>query len=325
MGLRNKKPTMDPHTEFVMPSLVSSDEEDADDVDQQAGENASEDSEPQPAAEPEAEGPAGGQPAAAAADRVIEDEEGQVAVEGVVRWMATAKTSIRLRSDLASEKVGAVSKGKVITALYTKEVDGRQRIRCSRGWVSPVTTEGYSLLISENSTSKHFEALGDCVVREGFDKASEKLGKIPKGQVIEALSGRPMVYEEGEKAAPDAIRVQFAGGWTSNVGKVEVPKFPKGKKLLAEVAFADRAGRIQRVELIKELGKLRKVLTDLNGDKIPTAAGARVVAGLGEALAAVNEQIAEAEEINSRPKQVLVMKMGGDGEDKGEDKGDDTD
>lgn len=78
MGLRNKKPTMDPHTEFVMPSLVSSDEEDADDVDQQAGENASEDSEPQPAAEPEAEGPAGGQPAAAAADRVIEDEEGQV-------------------------------------------------------------------------------------------------------------------------------------------------------------------------------------------------------------------------------------------------------
>lgn len=87
----------------------------------------------------------------------------QVAVEGVVRWMATAKTSIRLRSDLASEKarrmlatslsiiscrtdwrprpswplshgvvarlidmglqVGAVSKGKVITALYTKEVN----------------------------------------------------------------------------------------------------------------------------------------------------------------------------------------------------------
>jgi hypothetical protein len=158
--------------------------------------------------EEDAAQPEPGQPA-----REIEDEEGQVPVEPPKRYMACSKAVVRLRSDLDSEELDRLSKGQVILVTHLKKQGEKTRLRYKGGWTSPLTNDGYTVLFSADNENRHYRAQEDCTVRVGFDKTSDKAGNpvLPKNKVIEVIDMKPA--EAGSKT----MRLQFSGGWTSDV------------------------------------------------------------------------------------------------------------
>jgi hypothetical protein len=154
-------------------------------------------------------------------------EEGQVAI-APTRYMAVKRTTVTTLSDTDSEQQRPIEKNAIIVVSDTKIVGDMLRLRFARGWTSAYGPAGRTFFIAENSPTRHFHALRDCVLRADFEHDSEKVGTLNKNAVVEAIEVR--------KDAHGRVRLRFEDGWASElIG------------LLTEVKFSDKTQKLDAI------------------------------------------------------------------------------